>query len=641
MTQKVTFKTSDGREGTLDAPDDWSREKIASEIDSIGKPSAAPNEAEKLTESERRLVGVGRSFMKPVEAVQEVYGHLTGDGKASAARARSNTAVMQDIDVASAKDSATRPGGANAGNIQTATDIATGAMLPGLAIAKIPSLVGKMVGGGLTGMGYGVATNPTAGTGDFASEKAKQGIFGFGAGAGLTGILGGLSRAIPAIRERFTKTPEKPQSTEGAERVAGELQRSRDVVEGNAPGVTMRARPSDIDKARFEISQATDKFQQSLKTGTVDLDPALKQIDSLLKWKALDAGGRAALTEARNTINRAVENSAAQTPKIIPGSSFRGGDMNTAQYRQLLEGKNKGAVVPMELADEVRQTINGIIERKGEQALGEVAQKRLLLVNKALTDAAPNGYRKALADLAIAHRGMNKYAPKETVLGKTTLASDLDRLKGGDAQEAINKALSGDRATRDLKELVDLTKHDPKLSLDLRQAVGNWMNPRKTEGGRDITGTLKRWDDLVQAKIKDSGMFAPDHYAAIENVVKQVRDSKSSESAREVAGGAIGWILSSGKLFGIHHPFMGYAAGKRLAGGLNPGVERNLDILITGAVTDPAVAKLLSGPVTPQTIPALNALAEKIAAPAGRAAGEQRPARSIQDAANLTGAFAR
>lgn len=472
-----------------------------------------------------------------------------------------------------------------------ASDVSGAVLSPGSAAAlKLPAAAG--------GAGRIVQSAGLGGASALAEPGSDvvSGAKGAGAGGGLAAIVEGLTK-VPGLGRGLMKwlsgtpAPKAEQPAEGAAKVAGEMQRQRNVREGvkdTPPGASeMEAEIQNLDATTRPLREAA--FAEKTP---VDTQGALDHI-KMLEANNPDAKVRAALKEARETIGRA-----AQTTKTanLPAAGAR---MTPAQLRSM-QGQGDNVSVPM--LDEVRQSINRQINQKGDQALDAHTKEVLASVRDKMLEGAPQSYHKYLAAERTGRPALDKFDPEQSVLGKLSSSERAAKpLSEGEAQEAIGKALTGSRKDRDLREMVEFTKHNPEAAQGFKVAYGKWLLDKTPQGTVKAKDVVDRWASSKD-EMQKSGMFAPEHFAAIDKVMGELTASASTEGARKVIGGTLGFAL--GGLKG--HPIMGAHAGANtMVNWGNKATQEKIETLLEKSMSDPAVAKILAGPPTKENLAAV------------------------------------
>lgn len=583
------------------------------------RPDYMAEVAAETPEWERRAAAVGRSMAKPFEALEQLGENVTGGGAAANEKARKNALAMEAL---YRESPAARKTG-------IATDITTGFLLPGAAAGKGATALDRILAGMTTGGLYSALEPVTTGGKDFGKEKAQQAATGSALGAGLTGVLETLNK-IPGAVDWIKKilpggkgAPEAPgPKGVAAERVTDELQRIRDTMEGKltqGPNI-----PSGYEAARKTLEDATTPLREAAFASgkTVDVDRALKMIERM-ESQNVDKNVLAALKQAKDTLSGAVEKSGPGV-EIIKTSS---GDKMIRNGRLVPVEKSFGASMPM--ADEVRQSLERQIQARPEgQPLSEYTQKLLREVKDAVTAKAREAskdYAQYLDEYAKNAKALEKFAPEQTVLGKVTSAdAGFQKLTGGDAQRALEKAFSGDRVERDLAGLVENTKHNPEVLKSLRGALGEYLTKPDPKTMAATSGDiLKRWDKVGDAAEK-SGLITKDHADAINKVMQEMRVSESASTAKKAAASVAGYIIGGMK----GHPIAGMHLAQQATS--RKGTEQAQKAIASLVAGDETAAKLLSAPPTKENISkAMEMLEKSASAVAGRESAEQRPKKRV------------
>ena len=244
--------------------------------------------AAETPEWERRAAAVGRSMSAPFEGVSQILAHGMGKGDEADAEARHDTKAMEELYKASEKDPTNKPtasGSMNARKLGIGADLTSGFVAPGVKAAEGANFLSRVMAGGATGGLWGLST-PTAGEGDFATEKAKQGGIGALLGGGVTAGIEGLARipgvvgrAVDRFRGRTTTGPTR-EPGEGAEKVTDALQSARDKIEGKVQGKLTRAEQDALDTVRRAEEGASKKLQSTQSAGQADVRKAEQEMEA-------------------------------------------------------------------------------------------------------------------------------------------------------------------------------------------------------------------------------------------------------------------------------------------------------------------------------------------------------------------------
>lgn len=557
-------------------------------------PQAAKDDALARVAAEEEnpnLVAVGRALSRPIEGIQQAISNIvpaTSDtdrenrkklNEEAAFNARAEKAMSEQHPL-------TRVVGAG-------TDVALGAVLPAVKAAQGAGGIARTGAGATTGAIY-AGTQPTSGEGSFAKEKAAQVASGAATGGALTGALEAATRGpsfLRSIVDRFKAKPAAaPAPTAKASDTTTELQRQREVMSGRekakAQGGSEYERMStDFEERMRPVREAA--FSLPDRVGAGDTLSAIQQFEKVNP----DAKVRAALKEVRQTVERAVAGSRAAAPQ--------GARMTAAQYRQMQQGANADDM-NVAMADEVRQSINRMIERKGDNALDGHTKDVLAQVRDRLVGGTPQGYKDYLEQYRSGVSELDRFDPQRNVIGKVT-ADDraAPALQGQDAQMRLEAIFSGKTPTKDLQELMAATAHDPKANAGLRQSFVEWLKPTNQVGKVDAGAAVNRWNDVKDA-VRDARMFAPDHYAAIDSVMTKLHGSdKGAEAAKQTAA-AVAW--AAGLPFG--RPGSAAMAARTAVGRMTGGEKttEQIDAMVTKIMNEPRAAAAAAAPATPENI---------------------------------------
>lgn len=494
---------------------------------------------------------------------------------------------------------------------QIASDVSGGMVGPAAAAAlKLPaaaSTVGRIV----QGMGFGGASGLAE-----PGSDVMSGVKGGAAGGAITALIEGALKTPGLVKGAIKwltggATPKAAAApSAGAADVSTELQRQRGVLE-NQKDVPRGASPLEGEIQNLEANTKPLRDVAFAEKGRINTRGALDYI-TMLEANNPDAKVRAALKEARETIGRATQGAQAS---MLPSAGTR---MTPAELRAL-QGQGESMNVPM--LDEVRQSINRQLSQKGEGALDAHTQDILASVREKLLEGAPQSYHKLLAAERAGRPALDAFDPQHSVLGKLTSGDRAYKpLSEGEAQAAINKALTGARKDRDLRELYEFTQHNPEAAAGFKTAYSNWLLDKNVKGGIDAAKVAERWQSS-RAEMAKSGMFEPAHFAAIEKVMDDLSKLSATEGIRGAVGSALGFVLGSR----TGHPIIGAGAGRQAAVNWgNKATQREVETLLGKSMADPEVAAILAGPPSVEA----KALAERLISGAtGAEVARQPPPR--------------
>lgn len=628
-----------------------SGKRSLSDAEVMAKPAAPvvpkePTEAEKLSEAQRRMVAVGHALQKPVEAISQISSNVAGKGKRANQSVASNARAMEDIYRASEKDAAKRPvlidnpallapispvlaagawglnkmGNLGARGTGTLAEIAQAGTMPTVAArGAIPNILAQ------TGMGalYG-GLNPVVKGDNFAKEKAEQMASGGLLSGALSGVMTGISKAIPGIQARMKKPEELPRPTsEGAARAVDELQAQKQIREGAQP-VRNLADQSAYEAAIVERDKITKPLlQAAFKSGqTVDPSASVAMIDSLTA-KNPDKTVRAALKEVRDTIERATESGSSM---ILPAAGAR---LSVSELKALQGQQGKMSVA---MADEVRQSINRLINAKGEKALDKHTKDVLGKVRDQFLENTPESYKKYLSEYARLSKPLDEFGASGATLNKVTAdPAAFHLLTPADKQNLMNAAFKSDTPGRALSELVRDTKHNPEALKGVREAYTDFLTQAdpmtKLPTGK---GLISRWEDTREA-VKSSGLMTKDHIASMDKIMDDLRVADTKGAAKRAWATTAGWI--TGSQFG--HPIAASHAARELVMGskkeITQAAMRDAMVKISG---NPEAAKIMASPPTVKNLRSMMLylpedvaadLSVKLTPMIGTVAGGQRP----------------
>lgn len=562
------------------------------------KPAAAapkdmlPQAAEE--EPNPHLVQIGSKLAAPFEKAGQLIDSARGKDKEAIAGAQQRGQAMEALGEAHPLSRITGAG----------TDVATGALLPAL---KGTTALGKVLAGVGTGAAQGAAQPVTEGSsvqGETAKQAGKGGILGGGLQTLFNMAPKSLTTPIMKLIEGFGKekpmpvVPTRAPVGAGAEKATEELQRQRGVAEGTQPPVFGK---SELDTTKTEFEGRTkalrDKaFQDTTRIDTKNAGDAI----AALVERNPDAKVRAALKEVKDTIERATQSSAKAA---LPPAGTR------MTPQQLKEMQGAGGKLSVEMADEVRQSINRMIEGKGDKALDAHTKDVLAQVRETLLKDAPASYKDYLGTYAKGAKELDRFDPSQTVVGKVTGKENTQAFTGRDAQNALEKAFKSDRPDLHIKQLVESTKHDQAAIDGVRKGFGEWLYPKD---GKPLTAPqmAERWNS-VKSSVEKSGMFSKEHFEFIDKMVKGI---EAQETGKKIAGsvGAVGG-LALGLLkvpFGGHMLATSHWGREAMEKMVSREQNRMSDAL--KLVMDEPTSLILQKPATPANISALEKAMAKL-----------------------------
>ncbi len=481
-------------------------------------------------------------------------------------------------------------------------------------LSEIPGVTADIAGSLLSPVGVAALKAPAAAT---ATGRIAQGA-GFGALSGVTGdadkpltsatqgaLFGGavsgigesIGKAVTRAMRPKLEAPVKSTSA-GAEKAVNELQQQGAALEAGKVGPSPNA-ASAAEGALANEQGATGRFREALNAtpGKFSADDALKQIDASLSGTAIHKPVRAALEEAKALIQTAQKNSgASESPVIQSGSGFRGGDMNAAQYREMLAGKKQNSGMPISYVEEIRQGINDIISKKDSSGAGlpKHTQDLLAGIRDSILKDTPPAYKQSIADMASAKQALEPFFREGTARAKILGdAADFHMWTGQDKQNRIERAFKSDTPGASLKQLVRDTEHNPQAAQGVRDSYMDWLTvPHKAEGPSQ-TQLMSKWDATREA-VAESKLMSPEHIAAMDKIMADVADAGTR------TGKLKAWASAAGFLVGqpIGHPIIAaHLARDLVAGGTKAeAVKKALDNSVMKMLSSPDGALLLSQP---------------------------------------------
>jgi len=483
---------------------------------------------------------------------------------------------------------------------ETVADISGSLIGPlGVGAAKLataPSAAGRIVQGAGVGELSELTTPGEAVTGKGAAT-----------GAGLASVIEGAFRLPAGVRAahgQLTKPPSAapaPKPTgEGAERVSGELQRIRAAV-GKSQLDTPPAGAvlSEPEQLLAERTAATSRLPEIFAAAKpVDLKNALAAVDQA-EQKALHKSMTGPIKEARGVIERAV---AKSQPAEAPAR------MTAAEYRQMLEGNKAAPSLSLEMADEVRQSINAIVSdvraKIEDKALAARTAALLTNIQNAVTGSARKAsseYGKWLDEYGKLSQQLGKFKGQESVLSRTTAAeSGAASREGGDAQRKLETIFTGEARERDFKNLMDTVRHDPAQVQSVRQALGEWVTkPDPMTKIPSPKSLVKNWNEVRQS-VQKSGLMDARHIKNVDTLIEDIRRAERSGATGRMQATVGGFFAG----LSVGHPFVGSHFAREIGQKVTKkGMEKRIaELMTSGAIADADMAYNLSMRATPQAV---------------------------------------
>lgn len=486
------------------------------------------------------------------------------------------------------------------GSIDTTVQDIAGSLMGPLGIGAAKAIPAAATAGGriVQGTQLGALGGLTA----EGESPGKQGTVGAVAGGGLTAAIEGLLKAPGALRSIASglgqyfgltapKALPKAPTTAGAEKAIGELQTQRDVM-GGEPAREGKA-ASQFERTKTDFDERMKPLREEAFRGSpVQAQGTLDMIESL-KAKNPDAKVQRALQEVQDTITRATQGTQTST---LPAAGTR------MTVEELRAAQGQGSSMSIEMTDEVRQSINRMISQKGDNALDKHTQAVLAEVRENLVGKSPESYRRYLDQFRQGARELDPFQPEVSVLGKVTGERGAPRLAGQDAQNSLEGVFAGKTAQRDFRQLVESTQHDPAALDGVRESLRKWIMPTDPSGKVNIAKAAAHWDKAKGA-VQNSGLFEPEHYAAIDKVMTKLTTSEKGAEAAKAGAAGVAWVL--GLPFG--RPGSTAMLARTAVGHLGGGEKtpQQVESMVAKAMSDAQFAKLLAADSTRQNVSAI------------------------------------
>lgn len=471
------------------------------------------------------------------------------------------------------------------------------------------------------------------------SDIGKALLGGFGtimdrsklAGLGPTEamVLSGMPRVpVSTISKPKAAVAEAPKREPGAgaAKVVDEIQRQGELLESGKPVPTTGA-PSPTDVALGKAQGATGQFQELLRNtpGQFDVTAALQQIDRHLGGTAIEAGERAALGRVKDAIDIAIKN-AGGSPQVIQTA---GGPM-MVQGGKLVPAKT-AAGLSIDFVDNLRQVINKEINAKDASGkpLSADTQRRLYDVQNALLKDVPEGYRKAISDIAETKGAVSGLRPEGSVAAKlTTDPAGFSALNPADKQAMVEAAFTSKTPGRALTELVRDTANNPEAAKGLREAYTDWLKATDPKTGMTKAGDVAtKWAKTREAA-KSSGMMTDEHIANMDKVVGDIQSAMAGGRVRRAVASVAGAVIG-GMTPGSHSLTGASAARSLVESGVSTKNMKALESVLMKIAGDPEGAAALAAAPTPANVERVRAMipADLAAVLAGPEAREQQGRR--------------
>lgn len=314
-------------------------------------------------------------------------------------------------------------------------------------------------------------------------------------------------------------------------------------------------------------------------------------------------------------------------PESIGGKFLRPGDQGAAGVREFKTAtgevpeamKSMGAYINGKLKD-VEPSKWGSFLKNHEAALKELgvldklrkfeqdaikaqsgldaAKESQKLMDKYVGEESKRNIKTAndLADSIIAKAAQTARnvggVVKDSAFGRL-VGSDGRALQGQDAQRAIEGIFGGATSTKDLRQLVSMNRENPQ---GLRDAFKQYIMPTDQTGKVNVSTAAQRWNKTKDS-VRDSGLFVPEHYSAIDKVMTDLAKRSEATSSAKAAAGAVGSLLS----------YKGAVGARTAMGWLTRSGDKSpeqIEGLIQKVMTDPYAAKLAGATPTPKNMEA-------------------------------------
>lgn len=432
---------------------------------------------------------------------------------------------------------------------------------------------------------------PFLGRGNLGQELQGLGpaeSFGPRAATKIPGVSRTMEPALPRASKPATVAP---KAGEGAESAVNELQRQRNVAAGTEKPADL-AGQSAHEAAVLERDKVTTPLRQAAFRGgeRVDAAPVLSLIGEL-EAKNPDKGVRSALKDVRDVIGNATKGSQG---KSLPAAGAR---VTPAELKKMQGQANS---MDTAMADEVRQSINRLLEKTGDGALDGHTKQVLGQIKDKLVEGAPEGYRKYLSEYTRLSEPLEQFKAAGGARDKvTTDAKAFSLLNPADKQNMIQAAFKSDTPGRALSELVRDTAHSPEAAQGVRAAYTDWLTQidDTVKMQPSMGGLTKRWEQTRDA-VRSSKLMDADHMASMDKIMDDLRDAGQKHGLKKLAASVAGWFAGSQ----VGHPFVAARGARELLGSGQEAATKAINNAVMQIAADPAGAKALAAPPTPANV---------------------------------------
>ncbi len=432
---------------------------------------------------------------------------------------------------------------------------------------NLPVLGRGNLGQVLQGLGPAESMGPRAATPASASIKAVNRV----------------ERAAPAVKEAAP-------AGAGAEKAVNELQRQRNVAEGVEKPANLAGQGAH-EAAVLERDKVTTPLRTAAfrDPSRVDAAPVEKLISDL-EAKNPDPKVRAALKGVRDVITNAT------TASKNAGLPEAGARVTPADLKAL-QGQSKGMNHAM--ADEVRQSINRLLDKTGDGALDGHTKQLLTQIKEKLVEGTSPAYKKYLSEYGRLSKPLDEFAAAGSAGSKvTTEAAAFHLLDPADKQARLTNAFKSETPGRALTELVRDTQHNPEALQGVRTSYMEWL----VDAGDATPKQLQSNWKATREATKSSKLLTPEHIANIDKAVAEIAEAQNADSGKIKKA----WASTAGFVAGmaVGHPIVGAHAARDLATGASKTqkVEKAMEKALMAIAGEPEGAALLAAPPTPANI---------------------------------------
>lgn len=385
--------------------------------------------------------------------------------------------------------------------------------------------------------------------------------------------------------------------------------------------------------AKAQLVKILGMLEEGLSKGAPEYGEYLSKYRQLSKpldqYSATSGSGRrAAATLQKDQF----EGDFMSSPEAMGNRFFKSGDEGAAAAREFKQAVGGDENSTRAMSNYIAGKLKGMSPdkwgsflNKHEPALREYGLFDRLKTMEETAARSRAGVEKAQATAKNVERIM-----KETALGKLTRDSQSFRaIAGEDAQAAIEKVFAGRTPVRDLQQLVALTKNTPEAADGLRQAFKEWLTKPDSTGGVDTKQLLTRWRS-IRGAVEKSGLIDADHAANIDAIMGDLQKSYAAEGVKKFGASVAGWLAG----LTVGRPISGSYIGRNVAGARIAQKQREIEDAILQMMSDPAKARVLAAPPTPQNTAQAKAwidsdfsiyLETGSSVVGGREAGERKP----------------